>query len=118
MAKDWESVIEKQIRQATERGDFDDLPGTGKPLTGIDEPYDENWWVKGLLRREAMPDSPALRAEIEALPARVARLTLELSVRDIVKDLNTRIRQHGGVPPIDVNAVVAEWRANRPSRRR
>lgn len=29
---DWESSIEQQIREARERGDFDNLPGKGKPL--------------------------------------------------------------------------------------
>ncbi len=30
--RDWESAVEKQIREAMERGDFDNLPGQGKPL--------------------------------------------------------------------------------------
>ncbi len=28
----WESAVEKSIREAMERGDFDNLPGQGKPL--------------------------------------------------------------------------------------
>jgi hypothetical protein len=28
----WESAVDKQIREAQERGDFDALPGSGKPL--------------------------------------------------------------------------------------
>ncbi len=34
-----------------ERGEFDDLPGKGKPLPDAGEPYDELWWVKAWLRR-------------------------------------------------------------------
>ncbi|MGE5138756.1 MAG: DnaJ family domain-containing protein, partial [Rudaea sp.] len=30
--RQWESAVEKQIREATERGDFDNLPGAGRPL--------------------------------------------------------------------------------------
>jgi DnaJ family protein C protein 28 len=30
--KDWESWIDEQIREAQERGQFDNLPGKGKPL--------------------------------------------------------------------------------------
>lgn len=114
----WESRIDKQIREAEERGDFANLPGVGKPLAGIDEPYDEDWWVKGLLRRENMPDQPALRKEVEALPERLARLTLESSVRDIVTDLNNRIRTDSGgtVQPVDVNAAVTAWKAARAPR--
>ncbi len=28
----WESAVEKQIREAMERGEFDNLPGQGKPI--------------------------------------------------------------------------------------
>jgi DnaJ family protein C protein 28 len=37
--KDWESAIDKQIREAMERGDFQDLPGKGKPLDLGNNPY-------------------------------------------------------------------------------
>lgn len=30
----YESVVDRQIRQARERGEFDNLPGMGKPLPG------------------------------------------------------------------------------------
>src|ERR1700733_4201865 len=96
MTARWESAIDKQIREAQERGDFDNLPGTGKPLPDLNQPYDENWWVKGLLKREseASPSALlALRKEIESLPERLQRLTLESSVKEIVTDLNKRIRK-------------------------
>jgi hypothetical protein len=127
MTTRWESAIDKQIREAQERGDFDNLPGTGKPLPGAGEPYDENWWVKGLLRREteASPNAVlALRKEVEALTERVYRLTLESSVREIVADVNKRIREVDptmdtvDVNTVDVNKVVAAWREHRAAGRR
>ena len=33
-----ESWVEKQIREAQERGEFDNLPGAGKPLSGARRP--------------------------------------------------------------------------------
>ena len=36
---DWESWIEQQIREAQARGEFDDLPGKGKPLDLTPNPY-------------------------------------------------------------------------------
>lgn len=33
--KDWEHWIDQQIREAQERGDFDNLPGAGKPLDPV-----------------------------------------------------------------------------------
>jgi DnaJ family protein C protein 28 len=35
----WESWIDQQIREAQERGEFDDLPGKGQPLDLAPNPY-------------------------------------------------------------------------------
>ena len=48
----WESVAERRIREAMERGDFDSLPGSGRPLPDAGTPYDEMWWVKRWIERE------------------------------------------------------------------
>ena len=37
--KDWESWIDEQIREAQQRGEFDNLPGKGKPLDLTPNPY-------------------------------------------------------------------------------
>lgn len=47
-------ISENRIRQAIEEGKFDDLPGTGKPISDIDEPYDPMWWVRQWMRREKL----------------------------------------------------------------
>ena len=39
-----ESSVEKQIREAIERGDFDHLPGMGKPLDLNENPYTPADW--------------------------------------------------------------------------
>jgi hypothetical protein len=49
-----ELVAENRIREAIEEGKFDDLPGFGKPIEDIDEPYDPDWWIKKWIRREGM----------------------------------------------------------------
>jgi hypothetical protein len=127
LAPGHETVVERQIRLAQERGDFDDLPGRGKPLPGIDGPDDEHWWVKGYLRREGLSTEPLLptplqlRREAERLPTTVADLLSEQAVRDVARDLNRRIvswlRAPVGpavpVAPVDVDAVVARWRTDR-----
>jgi hypothetical protein len=33
---DFEKIAEEKIREAMERGEFDNLPGSGKPLQGLD----------------------------------------------------------------------------------
>jgi Domain of unknown function (DUF1992) len=122
----YESWVERQIREATERGEFDNLPGAGRPIPGLNGRDDENWWVKGLLEREQLPmplpTSLALRKQVAELPQELAELTDEESVRQIIADLNQRIRdshrRRVDGPPVvvalvDMEATVAEWRRNR-----
>jgi hypothetical protein len=42
----YETLPERLIREAIESGEFDDLPGAGKPLPGAGAPDDELWWVR------------------------------------------------------------------------
>jgi DnaJ-like protein len=120
---DW---VERQIRAAEERGEFDNLPGAGKPLPKRSDDVLE--WVAEKLRSEEtdtralLPPSLQLRKELEELPARLSKVRTEREVREIVKDLNTRIRAeillpHGGPPLlvrlVDVEEEVERWRASR-----
>jgi hypothetical protein len=124
--KPFESWVERQVREATERGEFDNLPGAGQPIPGLNGRDDENWWVKGFLEREQikppLPTSLALRKEVAELPATLSDVTDEQTVRAIVAHLNERIldshrRKVDGPPivmrPVEVERVVAEWRAAR-----
>ena len=47
----WESAVDKQIREAQERGDFDRLPGQGKPLSG--ESWSGDWGLAHHVLRQA-----------------------------------------------------------------
>jgi hypothetical protein len=123
----FESWIDKQIREAQDRGEFDDLPGAGKPIPGQGEPDNEFWWVKEYIRREGLsteallPTPLRLRKEIERLPETVDGLRTEQAVRDVVSKLNLRIvdwlRTPSGpqvhVAPVNADDVVQQWRATR-----
>jgi Domain of unknown function (DUF1992) len=119
----FESWAERQIREAIERGEFDNLPGAGKPLPGLNGRDEEDWWVKGFLERERismpLPTSLALRKEIAELPQTLAGVRDEAEVRSIVEDLNERIRDSHRRKvdgpalvhrPVDVEETVEEWR--------
>jgi hypothetical protein len=118
----WESWVDRQVREARERGEFDNLPGTGKPIADLDGQHDELWWVKQLLQREELSVTPptiALRREVETLADRIASEQSEVRVRQIVEDLNARIREVNGratpgppstLMPLDVERVLARWR--------
>jgi hypothetical protein len=123
----YESRVDRQIREAIERGEFDNLPGQGRPIKGLNGRDDENWWVKAYLEREQLPlplpPALALRKEVKALPETLADIADEASVREIVTDLNHRIaeshRRRLDGPPIVIGVVnveraVAEWRRRRP----
>lgn len=125
-SKRYESWVERQVREAIERGEFDHLPGAGQPLTGLNGRDDENWWVRGLLEREGLkappPTSLALRREAAEIAATVADVSDEQTVRAIVTDLNRRIldshrRRVDGpaivVRPVDLEQVLASWRNGR-----
>jgi DnaJ family protein C protein 28 len=42
--KNWESLIDKKIREAMERGEFDDLSGKGEPIDLSVNPYEDPDW--------------------------------------------------------------------------
>jgi Domain of unknown function (DUF1992) len=121
----WDSWIEQQIREAREAGLFDNLPGAGKPLASLAEGYDPLWWVKQLVQREqisALPPSLEMLRKVESEMAAVWPLGDEARVRSRILALNREIakvnaRSTEGPPtrlgPLDVEAIVAEWRARR-----
>jgi hypothetical protein len=121
----FESWIDRQIRQATERGEFKDLPGSGAPLPDVGKPYDEMWWVKRKLRSENLsylPPSLALRKEAHEAVEGAARARTEAEVRERIAAINDRIREairmgirgpELNLAPFDVERIVKEWRRGR-----
>jgi hypothetical protein len=125
----WESPVEKQIREAQERGDFDNLPGAGKPLD-LSDSGDPDWWIKRFAAREnldlggALPGALALRREAAGYPASLADVRTEANVREIIEDYNKRVLADrlrpavGNLPPmiaktLEVDDMVARWRSLR-----
>jgi hypothetical protein len=120
--------VDRQIGEARARGEFDDLPGTGKPLpkpTGNDAATD---WVLRQVKagghdtKALLPPALALKREVQDLPERLAGERAEGRVREVVADLNERIRQaylnHHTGPPltvglVDVEEAVGDWRRSR-----
>ncbi|SEG98326.1 protein of unknown function [Nonomuraea solani] len=122
----FENWIDRQIREAEERGAFDDLPGAGKPLPGLDRHLDENWWIKQKIESEglsmALPPTLALRRDAEVALGEARGARSEAEARRIVEEINERIREaiRTGLPgpplnlmPFDVDQVVSEWRQAR-----
>ena len=126
----WESPVEKAIREAQERGEFDDLPGAGKPLKDLGDPDDPMWWLRRYAEREhldmtgALPPALQLRKEAASYPESLVDLRTEAAVRHVLEDFNTRVRRDRLRPPdpgmpqllaptVDVDAMVDRWQALR-----
>jgi hypothetical protein len=122
--------VDLQVRRAMERGDFDNLPGAGKPIRGLGDTHDPDWWVKSLIEREritgVLPPALGLRKEDAELDGLLDRETTEEGVRRSVEDFNRRVvearRQLQGGPPVvtptrDVDDAVVAWRGRRTARR-
>jgi hypothetical protein len=120
--------VDLQLRQAVERGEFDDLPGLGKPIEGLGAEQDPDWWVKRLVEREQVhlaPPAVALRREDAALDDRLDRLASPGQVRGAVAEFNERVRHtlysNPGGPPVtttrrDVEEEVRRWGERRDAR--
>jgi hypothetical protein len=123
--------VDLQIKQAMERGDFDDLPGAGKPIKNLGAQHDPDWWVKQLIEREkisgVLPPALQLRKDDAELDGRLDRHTAESEVRRLLEDFNARVMKARYTPvdgpplitmPRDVEAEVTAWRERQVVRRR
>lgn len=128
-AVDRAAFIETAIQVAIRRGEFDDLPGAGKPLEGLGTHHDPDWWIRRKIETENLtglgPPAILLRTEDRELDDQLDLLGRESDVRDVVEDFNRRVREarrqlQGGPPvvtaPRDVEAEVEAWRARRAAR--
>lgn len=119
----FENWIDRQIREAMERGAFDNLPGAGQP---IELDTSEDWWIKAKMRAEnleaVLPLPLALRREVADIQDAVADCRTEAEVRERCEALNERVRENYRRPDtgpriivrlVDVDAVVAAWAGGR-----
>jgi Domain of unknown function (DUF1992) len=124
----WETWVESQIARGLARGDFDDLPGAGRPLPGLDREQTSYDWALAWARREnaevtgLLPPGLALRRERELLPGVVVRLPSEAAVRALGEDFNARVEQFWrrpvDGPPVAVGQIAVDdlvqmWRSAR-----
>ena len=122
--------VDLQVQRAMERGEFDNLPGAGKPIPDLDTTHDPDWWLKRFIEREqitgVLPPALSLRVEDAKLDDVLDAQSSERRVRELLDDFNARIvaarRQLQGGPPVitptrDVDDEVEAWRHRRRMRR-
>lgn len=123
------AAVETALEFARRNGEFDNLPGAGKPLEGIDKPRDPDWWIKQKIESEGLtgvaPPVFQLRSEHERMNETLDALPSEFRVREYLVDFNKRVREarrqlHGGPPVVtplrDVDVEVAAWQKRRDDR--
>ncbi|WP_293698796.1 DUF1992 domain-containing protein [uncultured Agrococcus sp.] len=122
------NMADRQIREAMERGEFDNLPGSGKPLNlqGSNNP---NWWITRKIESENLegiaevgaPGVLALRREASRFPESLLDEHDEEAVRARLEDFNARVKRdrlHPDLtlpipvvaPMIDIDDMIAAWR--------
>lgn len=108
--------VEKEIEEAIARGEFDHLPGQGKPLpSGDDGP---GWWARrkvAELRRQDRIDD--LRRSLDDRMGELWPLRTEEEVRDRVAEINSEIvaannslAEDDHLALLDPAAILALWR--------
>lgn len=123
----FETFVERRIREAQERGDFDDLPGAGKPLPvrrGPDTWLSRRLAAEDVDREALLPPALRLRKERERLAGKARSCATEAEVRELASGFNRQvaevIRQGIGDGPnlpvhtVDVDELLAEWRSAHP----
>lgn len=117
-----ENWVDRQIRESAERGDFDNLPGKGKPIRGLDRPWSIDDWARDKVKNEGvsiLPPGLQLRRDVERELEEVMQLAREPGVRKRIQRLNEYIREMNRratdgpsslVRPLDVEEVVKRWR--------
>ncbi len=120
-----ESWVDRLIREAQERGEFDGLPGAGEPLPDADAPYDENWWLKKKLERERVsgaPEALRLRLEVQRMRESLADAPTEAALRKAVRRANELVRRANLAPApsalpllkaLDEERELRRWRSRR-----
>jgi DnaJ family protein C protein 28 len=108
--RNWESWIDQQIREAQERGAFDHLPGTGRPLDLAPNPYaqDQDLAFKILKDAGYAPEWIELDKTIRGrLEVALAALTRRWEWREM--RLGELVSRADGQSDFERQRVEADW---------
>ncbi len=104
------------------------LAGAGQPIADIDQPYDPDWWLKKLIKRERLsvvPRAVEIRRKVERRLEEASKSREERTLRRRLEDLNAKIARWNAtavsgpattVGRIDVEAAVERWRQGKTDR--
>ncbi|MBF0525738.1 MAG: DUF1992 domain-containing protein [Deltaproteobacteria bacterium] len=102
----FQKLAEKQIKDAIDRGEFDDVPGMGQPLELEDDsnvPEDLRMAYKILKNASCLPPEVELRKEIRRAEDLLEAMTDEKSRYKQIKKMNFLIMKLNMLRPTPVN---------------
>ena len=92
----FQKIIEKRIKEAQEKGEFDDLPGHGEPLKIEDDshiPEDLRLAYKILKNADCLPPELELKKEIRQMEDMLGNIPDERERYRYLKKINFKIMQ-------------------------
>lgn len=92
----FQKIIEKRIKEAQKRGEFDDLPGSGEPLIIEDDshvPEDLRLAYKILKNADCLPPALELKREIRQMEDMLEKIPDEKEKYRQIKRINYKILQ-------------------------
>jgi hypothetical protein len=119
VAPAWETLIERQIREAAEAGEFDNLPFQGEPIPNDDNPLAGEWGLAFRVLKNAGVAPPWIEADKEVrllldrrdaiiarassgpAPTSMAQRRDCVALADIVADANAAIARVNVEAPTD-----------------
>jgi hypothetical protein len=118
VARTWESLADRQIREAQERGEFDDLPYHGRPLPRVDDAYAGDMAMAYGILRNNRAAPPWIEADKEARRMLDRRDDILRLARDASPMMRGRYRTELGQAVRAYNDAVAVLAVEAPSFRR
>jgi DnaJ family protein C protein 28 len=115
--RDRESWIDQQIREAQERGEFDNLPGKGRPLDLTPNPYAQDQELAFKILKDAgyAPEwielDKAIRRKLEAARARLTRRRewCQARLRELTDEAAGSAGRSKGWAEAERDRVLAGW---------
>ncbi len=120
VAPTWESLVDREIREAMDEGKFDDLPFQGRPLPREDDVFAGEWAMAFRMLRNAGAAPPWIEADKDtwALLARVNAI-LARAATGLPPTPFARRRDRAALEGLvtEVNAAIARVNAEAPTDR-
>lgn len=113
----WESLVERQIREAMEAGAFKDLPYQGVPLPPEDDALAGEWGLAYKMLKDAGSAPPWIQAAKEAREQIAAMEALLASARLARPSSRTRLRSETAAMVAAANDAIGRLNNEAPTDR-